>query len=578
MLGDNPEKSKNPLKKAMRRRNAKTVQFAPPTYYEPSDAEYSDEEDGDDSQLEGAQAGTKAEEPEQEQARQADRADAQSHVTQIMGPANGIKRIVSNESLDEEPSSPVKDLTPEPLQPSVQHSDSVSRSRNGVVRNTDSFFKDDSAETKKISLTPRLLRGDSGSTTASNDQELRQRPSMETFDQLLADNEKPKEQSQQSQQSQQQQPKKEKKGMLSGLFKRKDKAPKHGKSDSDRPDKTSEESLRHSPQSKDSLESLTKVDQAPERKPSKLQKQPPTYTSPKSSPTEARPPQRDMQPVQGNAPPAPSGPAPAPPTVRPVEQSEPEQQRFAQQPQAQASSQTPNRFPSLQEKRSIFSPITDALKSSPSSSETGEAPIKPVVSKRAKERFAIDTSDSEDEATPTAGPQLNGQRSVSPLNEVQSSHRRNDSGMQISPIEPSVDRDSAFESATKTAPETEEIPNPSEEDPEAVREVTPTDLEHTASTSKASPSTVTTHTPSTSRSTPTWSDASLRNYMDNDQDIKDLLIIVHDKSNVTPVGPDHPLMANLFSTERTKLTDMRGQLDTMLMSWMSRKNSNLLLR
>lgn len=46
MLGDNSEKSKNPLKKAMRRRNAKTVNFAPPTYIEASDVEYStDEED-----------------------------------------------------------------------------------------------------------------------------------------------------------------------------------------------------------------------------------------------------------------------------------------------------------------------------------------------------------------------------------------------------------------------------------------------------------------------------------------------------------------------------------------------------
>lgn len=58
MLGDNPEKSKNPLKKAMRRRNAKTVQFSAPTYVEASDVDYSsDEEDteagfygnGDDS-------------------------------------------------------------------------------------------------------------------------------------------------------------------------------------------------------------------------------------------------------------------------------------------------------------------------------------------------------------------------------------------------------------------------------------------------------------------------------------------------------------------------------------------------
>lgn len=47
MLGDSPEKSKNPLKKAMRRRNAKTVQFAPPTFFEPPHAEYSTEDEGE---------------------------------------------------------------------------------------------------------------------------------------------------------------------------------------------------------------------------------------------------------------------------------------------------------------------------------------------------------------------------------------------------------------------------------------------------------------------------------------------------------------------------------------------------
>ena len=51
MLGDEEEKkagnSLNPLKKAMKRRNAKTVQFAAPSYVEPSDVEYSsDEEEG----------------------------------------------------------------------------------------------------------------------------------------------------------------------------------------------------------------------------------------------------------------------------------------------------------------------------------------------------------------------------------------------------------------------------------------------------------------------------------------------------------------------------------------------------
>lgn len=45
MLGDNSEKSKNPLKKAMRRRNAKTVSFSNPTYIEASDAEFVTEDE-----------------------------------------------------------------------------------------------------------------------------------------------------------------------------------------------------------------------------------------------------------------------------------------------------------------------------------------------------------------------------------------------------------------------------------------------------------------------------------------------------------------------------------------------------
>ena len=44
------------------------------------------------------------------------------------------------------------------------------RSRKGTVRNTDSFFKDDNMETRKINLTPSLLRDDSsGSTVKSTD-------------------------------------------------------------------------------------------------------------------------------------------------------------------------------------------------------------------------------------------------------------------------------------------------------------------------------------------------------------------------------------------------------------------------
>ena len=53
MLGDEEDKRTgnplNPLKKAMKRRNAKTVQFAAPSYAEPPDFDYSsEEEDGNE--------------------------------------------------------------------------------------------------------------------------------------------------------------------------------------------------------------------------------------------------------------------------------------------------------------------------------------------------------------------------------------------------------------------------------------------------------------------------------------------------------------------------------------------------
>ena len=44
MLSDNSEKTRNPLKK-LRRRNAKTVKFAAPTYVEASDYDYETEDE-----------------------------------------------------------------------------------------------------------------------------------------------------------------------------------------------------------------------------------------------------------------------------------------------------------------------------------------------------------------------------------------------------------------------------------------------------------------------------------------------------------------------------------------------------
>lgn len=547
MLGDNPEKSKNPLKKAMRRRNAKTVNFAPPTYYEPEAREWSDEDgeeeadDGpaahiDDNTAEQEQQGAQHQSEQGQQSQQIHQTNGQQRVQ----PATAtIHHVESNDATDEdEASSPVKSEVQAPAPLQINSQDNVQRSRNGVVRNTDSFFKDQ--ETKKISLTPRLLRGDSDANGPA-EQEVKQRPSLDTFDRIVADD-KPKDGK-----------KKEKKGMLSGLFKR-TKSGKGGKNEPDETDRISEDSGR-SPQSKDSMDSEI----TPERKPSKLQKAAPTVASPKASPTDTRAPQRDFAPTNVHQP---------APTVGQRNQAVPSQQ--PQPPQelaAEPLAQQPSRFPSLQEKRSVGAKITDALRSKNSSQDMGDPTVKPVYSKRAKERFAIDDSDSENDSTPTAQSSVL-HRSISPLENDGANDQRPVSHMRVSPVE---DRDQARPGAHAPLPEPEPVEKfgPGQQTPIEPTPASPSD--QTASTSKQSPS-IPTHTPSTSRSTPTWSDSSLRSYMDNDQDIRDLLVIVHDKTNVTPVGPEHPLMNGLFASERTKLADMQSQLDCMLLSWLSKKN------
>lgn len=192
MLGDNPEKSRNPLKKAMRRRNAKTVQFTDPTYYEPSDHEYSSEEEGEEGEyLEGGdnnQGQVQVQEDSQAQ-------DAAATVEPLN--IGGAKNNNNNSGSDEIMADP----RPQPME-AIQEASEKSRSseemsnipgnsdclkshawwlisidetlaggklRNGVVRNTDSFFKDDTIETKKINLTPSLLRDDSASSLLGPD-------------------------------------------------------------------------------------------------------------------------------------------------------------------------------------------------------------------------------------------------------------------------------------------------------------------------------------------------------------------------------------------------------------------------
>ena len=186
MLGDNPEKSKNPLKKAMRRRNAKTVQFSAPTYVEASDVEYSTEEDGDGEEFGNADepADAEAQNVPQNQDETASveplivrtsvkEVDANTEPQAELGLVNGAGETheitavenprTSEEMLDH--SSIAYQGLGGPASLTITDEGTAAKSRKGVVRNTDSFFKDESVETRKITITPNLLRDDSSNST-----------------------------------------------------------------------------------------------------------------------------------------------------------------------------------------------------------------------------------------------------------------------------------------------------------------------------------------------------------------------------------------------------------------------------
>ena len=235
-------------------------------------------------------------------------------------------------------------------------------------------------------------------------------------------------------------------------------------------------------------------------------------------------------------------------------------------------SNPPQTPPFAVDKKSLFAPITTVLRSSSSTSslDQQDSVAKPVVSKRAKKRFAIDESDSEDDRTPTPGQHRSVSRDHN-LDDVEPQHHP---PAPTSPSQPLYREQQTHDvAATPLSADANPALSPSSLEAESHRG----DSDESTSTTKVSPS-LEVATPSTSRSTPTWSDASLRSYMDNDQGIKDMLIIVHDNSNVNPVGPEHPLVDNLFVNERTRLAEMQLSLDSMLMGWMAKKNSTLLSR
>ncbi|KAJ5384331.1 hypothetical protein N7517_002242 [Penicillium concentricum] len=532
MLGDNNEKSKNPLKKAMRRRNAKTVNFGAPTYIDASDVDYSTDDDSehgdffnDDETLDGE------EEDVQEQTEdivvEPLRPKAQKENPTEHADANGVeKQDPQRSSSDRRPSSEEFFEAEEPT---------VSRSRNGTVRNTDSFFKDDTAEPKKISLTPNLLRDirDENSTSTLAEWKEPTRGSFESIEKGSSSQDKIKEKEEKKR-------KDKKPGMLSGLFKR-----KKNKDDIDDPEKSPAESaFRTSPQPKTSMESISSKSVSPEQqRPSKpqkisnnkLHKQPPGIMK-----------------------------------VDPV--LDPAMAEFARGNEAINQSQgnrSIRQVPLQEERESSYEDCEIVLQSPISQSSPSKDPFATPLESMDPLESPVDRPSSEAQ---WRGPNDPGRTTAGPASVTSPPQKfvprlgardESESPVNISPVE-AYSPMSARGSTNNASPrEVRSISPPSP----------PSSPGQDANYPKGStPATASLDTLSVD--TPTWSDSSLRSYMDEENDIRDLFIIVHDKSNVPPAGPDHPITGRLFKEESKRLKEMNSQLDDMLVNWMAQRTNS----
>lgn len=319
--------------------------------------------------------------------------------------------------------------------------------------------------------------------------------------------------------------KEKKPGMLSGLFKRKDK--KNKSTDDEFEDLTSptESSFRASPQPKVSLESLEQRTSKPQRDTSKkLQKQQPTTSMSPSPGAELT---RNTEPDQ---------------SIRQV---------------------TAPTTGSFEESRGI---VTSPTNQPSSMHESFTTPVEP----RGMQDSPVDRPSSEaqwrgpynsERATPQPSVASPPEKFVPKLGTSYAENSERESPVNVSPVEEHIpiSAPGLTPDSTQRAQSVSPISPPSS--PEA-------DTNYVKG-SGVTPGSVDT----LSVDTPSWSDASLRSYLDDENDIRDLFIIVHDRSNIPPAGSDHPVTGRLFKEESKRLKEMNNQLDEMLVNWMSQRTS-----
>lgn len=331
-------------------------------------------------------------------------------------------------------------------------------------------------------------------------------------------------------------------GMLSGLFKRKDKKAKTPEDETEEQEKNSSETSRSSPPPKTSFDSFSSPESRSSKssgslkQSSKLQKHPPGPMSPTKTD-----PQYDSAAQEATR----AAEAVISPTKGRSDQ-------WIRQvvPEETEEDLSPRSGPSEGAREAASSPtsISVPIKHSPPIQTNNVSPTtSPVTNNELWE-------DAFGAKAPMQKP-LVPQQQINPPKNTANQSRGLESPIDVSPVDPSgapglvMDSSPAKRSDSPVSP-----PSSPDADTNGPR------TEETVSAS--------------SPQTPTWSDASLRSYLDDDNDIRDLFIIVHDKSNVPPAGPDHPITGSLFREESKRLKEMTGKLDDMLSDWVGRRSQS----
>jgi hypothetical protein len=576
MLGDQPDKARNPIRSAMKRRKTKTVQFAAPTYVDYSDIDYSTEEEDADGNMFAQQQQAQQTQQSQQSTGDSEMEDETARVEPLKPrsqPKQAKAESKRQEAGGDTDSSSANKNGSRAEEVSEVKADGPKKTSNGTVR--DSFFKDDTVETKKITLTPNLLRDDNDARTSTESREVKQRPSLDKLDKdsIFSKDDKKKKKDKD---------KDKKQGGLRGFFSRKDKKSK-GEEDDDSSGKRSMDADAPEKEIEEDEPQPSPEKAGPQRQPSKLQKQQPrSEPSPTRRSNSTREPGMDVKTFlsEGRV----NNVANVPPASMRLVESSPKAS-----PEASSRDPRPDREPS-------------PSKSAPSKAARAEP--QPSRAAPARSRTELDDFDSDEEIAPEPTRQApvpeEPVRQQAPAAQGASAAavQQAPTAVQAASSVPAVSippqqAERLSESPVQVSPVTSSNPPPLMVDNSSQEEDRSTPSPELIEHEDADPSGhKTSTTPSTARSE-SWDDVSLRAFFDSGSDIRDLLVVVYDKNNVDPVPSDHPVVGSLFREQNAKLAEITTvscprlygsmcllecmltrwfqRLDDMLGDWLARK-------